>query len=100
MGTCILQLYVTRIRGRWLERFENQTHSNVQPESKRQPMLHHPPIWNTSSRRPMTDASMTGVSRCGGDSGAGSSYTVGLIFGLRRKKFVGSYLFFRATSRS
>ena len=29
-----------------------------------------------------------------------SPYTVGLIFGLRRKKFVGSYLFFRATNRS
>ena len=27
-------------QGRWLEHFENQTHSNMQPESKRQPVLH------------------------------------------------------------
>ena len=43
-------------QGRWLERFENQTDSNVQPESKRQSMLHHPrylehPFKTTNDRR-------------------------------------------------
>jgi|RhiMetdeSRZDD1v2_1073273.scaffolds.fasta_scaffold21656_2 hypothetical protein len=32
--------------------------------------------------------------------GAGSPYAVGLMFWLWRNRFVGSYVFFRATSRS
>ena len=36
----------------------------------------------------------------GGDGDASSAYTVGLMFWLSRKRFVGSYRFLRVTSRS